>query len=62
MDYIGLIRRGVGAAGAFLVAFGLATSADAASASSHVTEIIGGVMFFADFITSIVKKIGGKAA
>lgn len=59
MDYIGLIRRGVGAAGAFLVAFGLASQADATAASSHVTEIIGGLMFLADFVTSIVGKISG---
>jgi hypothetical protein len=60
MDYIGLIRRGVGAVGAFLVAFGLASQADATSASSHVTEIIGGIMFLVDFGTSVFGKIGGN--
>jgi len=61
MDYAGLIRRGVGAVGAFLVAFGLATQADATSASSHVTEIIGGVMFLVDFAVSVIGKVKGGA-
>lgn len=59
MDYVGLIRRGVGAVGAFLVAFGLATADDAAALSSNVTAILGGLMYLADFVPSIFKKVKG---
>lgn len=57
MDLIGLIRRGLGAVGVILVAFGLVTAEDAASATTNVEVLIGAALFLFDFGKSVVGKI-----
>lgn len=56
MDILGLIRRGFGAVGVILVAFGLVTAEDAAAATSNFEVLIGAGLFLFDFGASVVKK------
>lgn len=60
MDFYGLFRRGVGVVGVALVTFGVASQGDVNTASNHVTEILGGLMFLFDFGQSAYKKITNK--
>lgn len=59
---LGIVRHVVGGLGAALVGFGLASSADVATAATSVDSIVGGALFLVGLVASIVAKIKGKNA
>jgi hypothetical protein len=57
MDWTGLIRRYVGAAGVILVAFGLWDQGQADAAVSNISTVAGGLMYLIDLVMSTVNKV-----
>lgn len=60
MDYVGLARRYLGAAGVILVAFGLWDQSQADAVVGQGTAVIGGVLYLVDLVISTFGKVSAK--
>lgn len=60
MDYVGLVRRYLGAAGVILMAFGVWDQSQADAVVGQGAAVVGGVMYLVDLAISTIGKFGAK--